>query len=271
MIAKRHSTTTGLIVLVLLLATGQASAQNKLESPPGNPPGTPPGISASKPAEMPATSTAPADRAAEIEAEIASLKQRIEVLQKELSRLQPRVGSPSASAPSAKEDGSRVYGSAMEMLRDLPVAARPSPKDGWDSFTLPAAKDWLDKNVTGNRFESMVTLKSIEIRRKNQYEGPAGSPPWRVTLSTKSEQFKFGSATLDQIVTGASGMARFHIDGDEAFAKSAEKLVVGNKLRLTGKIADINVSMNPGRIKGGFEIILTEYEFLAEVLRQRKP
>jgi hypothetical protein len=253
-IALRHSTLPWLIalvlMLVLILASGQARAQNKLDP-------------------TPATSTAPADRTAEIEAEIASLKQRIEVLQKELSRLQPR-SSTSASAPSAKDDGSRVYSSAMEMLRELPVAARPTPKDGWDAFTLPVAKDWLEKNVTGNRFESLITVGSIKIRRKQPHETAQGSPPWRVTISAQNEQFKFGSATLSQGVFG--GNEGFIIDGDEFFAKNAEKIVTGTKLKLTGKIAGITIQMEHGSsVKGGFWIRLTEYEFLAEVLRQRKP
>lgn len=165
----------------------------------------------------------PADRIVRLEAELRAAKDENARLRKVLADHGIEIG--------------RGYQSIVEILDELPTEWK-SPK-AWDKFTIESVVKFLNERPVGESFEATMQIAKVEIKR-NPIGSATGGKGWMVSIHPESKDFKFRGLTLTQTV-GENWPQPLRLYGDEQFARSAERLKVGQRITVMGKIRSIHL------------------------------
>ena len=147
-----------------------------------------------------------------------------------LTRKAVAAAAPAGSGPTSRPAGAATKPAATAVLRSsgeifnkLPKELMPTPREGWDKFTLPKVQDWLKENTIGSQVEAGVYLSRISVTLN---KGAEASRRWQVTVvgTASGKTSVVGGVPVSMSVSGAHGI-EFHesFDVDEATARQWQK------------------------------------------------
>lgn len=149
----------------------------------------------------------------------------------------------------------RGYQSIVEILDDLPAELKSAK--AWDKFAESAVIKWLNTEPIGEDFEATMQISSVKIEKTaSSLTNPANQ--WKVALFVRSQDFKYRGVTFTQMVT-AGNFRGFELTGDDQFARNAEKLKIGQRITVKGKIRSVNLGKEE-KSQRDVKIFLSDYD-----------
>ena len=203
---------------------------------------------------------------ANLELKVRQLESRIKRLEQAVTELRKESRGPKATTDSSdettEEDDSVVYKSALDLLKALPDDAQPKHPKGWDKFSVHAAAVWLKEHPVGDKIEFRLKVNSATVRRNSTTLYPSALP-WRVDITPKYRHLKYRG---EAIQVNVRGRLLLTVQGDDAFAKKAERIKKGDTLRVSGRIKSASIGAKlSGQRK--LEIHLNDYTVETRALK----
>ena len=138
--------------------------------------------------------------------------------------------------PPSKGTADLVYRSALDILKQLPEDAQPSPVSGWDTYRVKQAEKWIDGRKNDGILSSGGKVSRIRVIR--DLNASDADRSWQVLVSIEPKQHQFHGVKITEFVQPRV----LTLWGDEAFAKSAQtKLRKGKNIQYSGKINRLKV------------------------------
>ena len=200
-------------------------------------------------------------RIADLEGEVKSLQARI----RQLEAAEQKGAGPEANVtPDANAD--KTFHSALDILRIIPKELQPRPGVGWDKYSIGKAQDWLTKQPIGEGFDANLKIASVAVARNPAWYNNHSQPEWQAQISLETHDCKFISVALTEAV-GGNWPQPLRVVGDEAFARSAERIKKGSPVHVSGKISGIYLGPED-RGRREFHIGLSDYKVESPSLKR---
>ncbi len=152
----------------------------------------------------------------------------------------PKTG-PVPQVPAVQE-GPRVskeYGSAIDMMRDLPPSLQPVSGKGWDAAKLNEVKEWMRRSMNGHRFRGAMEVSRVQLAR-NPKGFEEGQAPWHVTFFFEPQRMEYEGAVLMQKVSDLWPQPLL-IAGSEEYARAASQVGRGTKVVVKGEVVAVTL------------------------------
>lgn len=177
----------------------------------------------------------------------------------------PAIPARIAGGPTAARDmppsmeKRKTYTKSTQILEELPGDLRPNSRTGWDKYVFPKAKEWLEREALGEKYEFRTVVTDVKIYPKHKFHVTQKPGDWNVVIHFDGrEQIKLFGQTFEVQVHGEPNKSAVCFGGDESLARKGEKLKVGQSARVTGKIKSVRISPSIGKPTYDLKIELTE-------------
>lgn len=168
----------------------------------------------------------------QLQAEIALLKMKLRDAQKKAD--QPTVGRDEEKSDTQKPN--KPIRDVTDLLRMFPAEAQPNPDNGvWSKPAAEEAQLRLNYAVWGVQYRDEAVLKSITVQENPALKEDASASPWVFYMKFEPKVIEYHNRDLRQ------SFADIKFFGDDALARRARKLDVGDKLRVSGDLVTIRV------------------------------
>jgi hypothetical protein len=218
-------------------------------------------------------------RIAELERENRSLAAEVAMLRKQLAELRGQANEtepPAADAPPPTETANAdvatttptgsvgntrtaaaggsstpaIQSIAPLLLRDMPADLRPHQINGWDKYTFPRAKDWLEKAYTGRLFEARMKLVRASVMKVGDR--------YMAQVVLESSKSKLGPVELTHHVRTNGWPMPVVLMVDEDGARRVDRMKPGHLIRVRGKIDRVVLRSDPTR-QYDVDVVLKDY------------
>jgi hypothetical protein len=200
----------------------------------------------------------------ELRRRVSALETRLELMELFVKELKQEVnrlragGTVASTSPAAQPDNptrttpvppvtpvreaprvSKEYGSAIDMMRDLPPSLQPVAGKGWDAARLSEVKEWMRRSMNGHRFRGAMEVSRVQLAR-NPKGFEEGQDPWHVTFFFEPQRMEYEGVVLMQKVADLWPQPLL-IAGNEEYARAASQVGRGTKVVVQGEVVAVTL------------------------------
>lgn len=181
---------------------------------------------------------------ADLRAEVAELRSQLAAAQSpappapDTPPVQQTDEQPAPPEPDAKSSPVQTYTSAQDILRNLPPDLKPNARTGWDEFTLPKVRRWLDGAALSAPYDGREIIANVVVGANPTRQFDPSAAEYVVNVHFESRPFNYVGGDLKHNVYAL----KYY--GSEDFARRAKAVKPGSPVRVTGTISGVRTDQD---------------------------
>ncbi|MBB6430406.1 hypothetical protein [Algisphaera agarilytica] len=174
------------------------------------------------------------------DAEVEQLQAEIALLKMKLRDAEAKASGNTSPPKTPKQSSgwvSKPIRDITDLLKKFPPQAQPNEDSGvWSKAAAEEAELLLNYSVWNDWYRDEAVIKSITVLENPALTEDAAASPWVIYLDFEPVDVTYHNRTLRQSI------AKIKVFGNNALARKARNLEVGDKLRASGDIVTIRAS-----------------------------